>query len=261
MQTLAKFFAKLYLKKIDRLEKRIGYRLVFPRFSDSWINGCVRVDLTKAWKRFGLDVTGIDYFTMGNLVGGVSTRFDPKARQYQSWIGGYLVKFNEARNWTVQDHFNLAVVDQTDWLRDYADPHPVCELHPSGFQEAGQVAVGAYTGKLYIGGGVSHSDVGNGRRGLRFKFITVSQAALFNLSNPTLCLTGRSFTPKTVSNSYHTLYLKGYIIIVDIEKDMQAVLYGNGAVFEDNNDKKIDTFALLKDELLDILTKIVIMKS
>src|SRR5690242_15283360 len=91
------WFGRLHATRIRALEKQIGYRLVFPKVAPGWIEGVAAVDLSKNWKKFGLDASGVDYFTMGAVGGGISTRFDPRADQFQSWIGGYLVRVNRPR--------------------------------------------------------------------------------------------------------------------------------------------------------------------
>ena len=250
LKLFLKFIGQVHQKRIRTLEKQIGYKLTFAGISKIWINGFVHVDLTKAWKKFGLNVTGVDYFTMGNLVNGISTRFDSQALPYQAWVGGYLVKLNEPKIYTIQDHLNLAVVDQMDWLRDYGDPNPICELHPSGFQKAGQINIGGYFGKVYIGGGISHSDVGN-KGNFWLSFVGGYLATMFNLTNPALQLIARNFIPKPVTQAYSKVLLKGYIIILEIEKDTHAVLYANGTT---------DTFESIKDELMNTLKAIIITK-
>jgi hypothetical protein len=194
-----KILAQLYVRKIRRLERRVGYRLVFPRLSDTWINAFMYVDLTRAWKKYGLNETGVDYWTMGAVENGISSRFDPQSKQYQSWLGGYLVKSSAPRHWTLQDHFSLAVVDQLDWLRDYGDPHPVCELHPSGFVMRGEVKVGSYTGTLYEGGGISHTDIGPGKqRRILLHLQMAFVAAVLNLT-PGIHVTGKNLSLQSLT--------------------------------------------------------------
>jgi hypothetical protein len=260
IKTFPKFIVRLYLKKIARTEKLLGYKLTFPQIPPTWINSWAVFDLTKNWEKFGLDVTGTDYFTMGSLAGNVSTRYDPKAKQYQSWLGGYLVKFSDDRVWAIQDHLNLAVVDQVDWLRHFRDPNPICDFPSSAFEEAGPVEISGYKGRLYVGGGISHTDIGKGSQSRWTNFLMAFMATIFNLTNPGTKLTSRNFIPSSTLNSYENVFLKCYVIILELGNDVQAVLYGNGAIFKDSDGKEVDTFELLKDEMLAAMKGIVIAK-
>jgi hypothetical protein len=255
MKSLLEDITTLYAGKIKRLEHEIGYQLILPRMPDDWINGYVPVDLTNAWKKFGLDVTGYELWTVGAIKNGISTRFDPNAKQYQSWVGGYVVKFADTKEWTLQDHLSLAVVDQRDWLHDYGDPAPVAEFHPSGFQAAGDISISGYSGKLYVGGGVTHSDIGPGNHHIRAHTFAHLVADLFNLSNPTLQVKGENFIPtEPVVDPYETVYVKCCIAILEIEKNLKAVLYGSGTIqIDETTGKEIDTFETLKGELLAIV--------
>src|SRR5690348_12297284 len=106
---------RIYALKIRALERKMGYRLTFPAIADGWLQSWAAVDLTRSWKKFGLRVTGVDYFTLGQLEDGMSTRFSRTSNQFQSWIGAYLVRF-EGPKFALQDCLNLAVVDQLAWL-------------------------------------------------------------------------------------------------------------------------------------------------
>lgn len=249
--TFPSFISALDLKKIQRLEQRIGYRLEFPSIPRGWIQSWCRFDLTRHWKKFGLDIEGVDYFTMGELENGLSTRFDPKSKQYQSWIGGYLVRLDEPRPYTLQEHLDLAIVDQTDWLRHYGDPQPLCDFTPAGFKNMGTVQVGNYSGTLYEGGGYSHTDIGPRNSRLWLKIATAFTAMSFNLTNPGLHLTSANFIPHRPELSYDKTFLTVRFILVEIEPHIHAVLYANGTS---------DTFESIKDEMLKAITSTSIIK-
>jgi hypothetical protein len=233
---------------------------MFPDFTEIWLNGLVKLDLTKRWKEFGLNVTGVDYFTLGAVVNGVSTRFDPQAKQYQSWLGGYLVEFANSTDRRLQDFLDLAVVDQIDWLKHYGDPNPACTLSARNFRKMGDVNVGGYHGRVYEGGGVTHSDVGINASGPWLLLVTIFMATIFDLSNARLRSTYTDFLPVTVQSSYSTVYLRGYVIVIRLEKDIYAVLYGNGAIFKDRLGTKRDTFENLGREILASLMAVKIFK-
>jgi hypothetical protein len=261
LTALSMFLGRWHAKKIDALAMEIGYKLVFPSIAQGWIQGWASVDLSKNWKKFGLDATGIDYFTIGGVVNGVSTRFDPCAEQFQSWIGGYLVRFSPRNTDTLQERLNLAVVDQLDWLGHYGDPHPRCELRSSSFECGGRVKVSGYTGELYVGGGFSHTDIGNRNKRLRLQLATRFIATIFNVNNDCLRLTNDNFIPTIAQPSYSDIFLKGYVICIQIEPNVCAVLYGNGVVYKDEQGRERDTFEVIKNSLLDTLAQVVIAKA
>lgn len=184
------WLGRLHLARIRAVERQVGYRLLFPKVAPGWIQGCATVDLSRNWRKFGLDATGIDYFTMGALGNGISTRFDPAAYQFQSWIGGYLVKVDRPRTWGFHESLGLAVVDQLDWLEHYGDPYPICELRASQFDNAGAIQVGSHKGQLYVGGGRSHADIGSANNRLWLHLAARFVAMAFNRNSPGLRLTG-----------------------------------------------------------------------
>ena len=111
----------------------------------------------------------------------------------------------------------------------------------------GKIEVGQYSGRLYEGGCTTHSDVGAGYKTIKLKLVSVFLAVLFNLSNSSLKLKSRALRPQTGENPYESLKLRGYIAILDMEKNVKIVFYGNGFIDEEKN---IDTFERLKDSLL-----------
>lgn len=254
------FIGRMHANRICALEKEIGYQLTFPTISQGWIQSWASFDLSKSWNRLGLRVTGIDYFTMGELVNGVSTRFDPHAEQFQTWIGGYLLRLDTRQTCTLQDYLNVAVVDQINWLEHYGDPHPRCDLRASNFKSLGNVSVSGYTGQLYVGGGFSHSDVGDRNKEIWTRLVTSVLAAAFNINGRRLHLVGRAFVPRIVQPRYGGLYLKGYFVIVEIEKGVRAVLYGSGAVYRDEEGRERDTFETTKHSLLNTMKQVVITR-
>jgi hypothetical protein len=261
MFTLPRFLERMHYKRISALEREIGYRLTFPNIHEGWIQSWACFNLSKSWKKFGLDITGIDYFTMGEFVNGISTRFDPCAQQFQSWIGGYLVRLDTRRTVALQDCVNLAVVDQLNWLRHYGDPHPRCDLRASGFARHGLVSVSGFKGELYIGGGFSHADVGKANSSPRTRLATSIMAMAFNMNSQSLRSTGRNFVPTVAQPSYSEIYLKGYIIDIEIDASVRVVLYGNGAIYRDEQGRERDTFETIKRPLLNTLKQTVITRT
>lgn len=247
---LEKLTRFIYLPKLRKTEKKIGYRLILDNIPDRYINGWVACDMTTTWKRFGLDIEkGANYFTMGKVVSGLSSRFDRKFPEYQSWLGGYTVRLSEGTPWTAEDHFKLAIADQNSWLKKwYNDPKPMTVIEGWKFTLIDTIRIGQHSGTLYEFGCTTQSDVGNGRKTINMYLASIFMTALFNFSNPNLHLKASSFRPKASDNPYEILKLPGYIAIFDVGKNVKVVLYGNGAIVM-KKDGSTDTFIALKNDL------------
>jgi hypothetical protein len=125
MKIYQKLIQYIYPPKLKKLEKEIGCKLVFQTIPDQYINAIMSCEMTKTWKSFGLEIEkGLNYFTMGKVVERISSRFDRNAMEYQSWLGGYIIKITSEKQWSVEDYFQLAIADQNSWLRWYGDPKP-----------------------------------------------------------------------------------------------------------------------------------------
>lgn len=242
---LEKLGSSIYIPKFRKLESEIGCGLKFHDLPSCYINGWMRQDMTKTWKKFGLNIErGANYFTMGRVVNGTSSRFDPSSPEYQSWLGGYTVRLASKQEWKPEDHFKLAIADQNSWLGLYGDSNPTTSVEDREFSAIGKVQIGRYSGTLYEGGCTTHSDVGVGCTTTKLRFACIGMAAVFNLSNPNLKLKGKVFRPKMAINSYETLKLRGYVTILDIGENTEVILYGNGTT---------DTFDAVKNDLLDAI--------
>ncbi len=254
-----KWIARLaVLNRLERTEHRIGHKLSFREIPELWINGLMTCDMTRTWQQFGLKISdGANYFTVGSIKDGVSSRFSPAESQYQSWLGGYTVKLGEARRWTLQDHLNLAVADQMSWLKRYGDPRPFCDMRESDFRIVASIQAGGYSGTLYEGGCKTHSDVGKGYSGIWLRLSAAVVAAVFNMSNPALHLRGAMLRPRCKGASYESLRLKGYVAIFDVDENVKVVLYGNGIAAGD--DTNIDTFETLKSTIRRAFEKVEIV--
>lgn len=255
---ISDLFGRWHARRIRALEKRIGYSLRFPRIPEAWIQACASFDLSSSWKSAGLNVTGIDYFTLGTVLWGRSTRFCPGAETFQSWIGGYLVRLNEHRAYSLQEHLNLAVIDQVNWLRHYGDPNPSCDLPATGFQVAGNINVSGYSGNVYVGGGYSHIDIGAGKQGAWQHVAAGVLSMVFNANRVLPQIRAADLMPRTTAEAYARIFLKGIIVIVEIQPNVHAVLYGNGVVLKDRNGVERDTFELTKERIFEALRATVI---
>ena len=250
----------IYIPKLRRAEQQIGYRLVFKDIPDRYIQGWVSWDETQTWNQFGLNLqTGVNYWTIGKVMNGMSSRFDRKAPEYQSWLGGYIVRLAAKQDWTVDDHFKLAIADQNSWLKSYGDPKPLTSIEGWEFTPVGEIHSGQFTGTLYQGGCTTHSDVGGGYNKFRLWLESLIMAALFNFTNPNLSLTSKAFYPPSAANPYETLKLRGYIAIFNLEENVKVMLYGVGAIIPTENGQT-DIFLTLKDDLLKAMRSCEIIK-
>lgn len=245
-----------------RLEKKMGYRLTFANIPETWINGWMTFNMEKSWAKHGIQAQGINYFTVGAIIDGVSYRYLRDKKQYQSWLGAYLVKFKEKKDFTLQDHFNLAVADQKNWLKDFGDPNPYYKMPAENAAEPESINISGNSGKLYwFTGGPSHSDVGSRSKNLRNRITTALMSSMFNNSNPSLKLDGSHFLPVNIETEYETVLLKGYIAILELEKDTKIVFYGNGASLLDKEGKEIkDYTSALKQDILTAFRSVKIEK-
>ncbi|SRR6266481_6608660 len=246
---LQKLIQLIYAPKLRKTEAGIGYKLAFRNIPDRFINGWVSYDETATWKKFGLDLEmGMNYWTIGKAAHGVSSRYERETPEYQSWLGGYLVKLGSRQTWTPEDHFKLAIADQNSWLRSYGDPKPVTTTEGWKFIPVDTIRLGQFSGTLYEFGCITDSDVGNRDNTLKLRLEDIAIASLFNLSNPNLHVRGGEMRPKISASAYEKLKLHGYIAIFDIEDNIKVVLYGNGAIVH-NQAGDTDTFETLKNDL------------
>lgn len=257
-------FTSLIYQKTKSLEKKLGYRLKLNNLSPGWINGVVIFDMTPVWKKAGMDATGVNYFTIGHIENGLSSRFNQNSPYYQAWLSGYVVRFAKPKKWTIEDHLSLGEADQKNWLSFCGDPDPVAEVDYRKFQKLGRLKTVDFEGALYKGIIWSHTDVGKRKRISTFPLIMVGMAYFFNQSNHKLKVTSDNLMPKWITDSllesFQGVCLKGYGVIVDITETIKAVLYGNGVIFTDKNGKKHDTFEKIGPEILELFENIEILK-
>ncbi len=252
------FLTNFYLKHLRKLERNIGCRLAFSYIPANFIQGWASVDMTKTWTRFGLNASGINYFTMGAVSSDKSTRFDPKSPLYQSWLGGYLVTSPNFQKWSVSDHWKLAEADQKKWLGYwYGDPNPECKI--LNFERIDSVNISGYAGELYECSIATHSDVGATSVGATIKISFKILSSIFNSSSSGLDIQGLNFIPHPSIQTYELVELKGYFVILQISPIVRIVLYANGII--SRNNLKTDTYSVLKSELLKSLKSISILKT
>ena len=232
----------IYLPRLRTLEKEIGCRLVFHDIPDRYINAIMRYEMTAIWKRAGLDVVkGQNHWTVGTIVDGSSSRFDPNAAEYQSWLGGYTVRLSSEKMRSVGDYFELAIADQNAWLKYYGDPQPSTTIVGSELTELRRLQLGQYSGIVYEFRCTTHSDMGSRRKTMTHRYASSGMAALSNLANPHLALAADVFIPRAIANPYHPLDVSGFFAIFDVKPRVRVMLYATGVT---------DRFAVLKADFL-----------
>lgn len=244
----------VFLPYIHRVERKIGYRLAFPDISTRFIPSIVSWPMTEVWRDYGLDIeAGMNYWTIGAVQSGISSRYDRNAPEYQAWLGGYLVKLPPGRLWRPEDHIKLALADQDSWLLHRGDPNPASSMKGHEFTTIDTILIGPYTGTIYETGGTTHSDVGDGydRSWPYFSIASMITAALMNILRPGLRLTGAMMRPqKTDDRPYETLDLRVYFAIFELENNAHAILYGNGTLIPQASRNIVDTLPAIADDLL-----------
>lgn len=245
-------------------EKRLRYILAFKNLPASFIQGQVIYEMDQVWQRQGIDALGTNYFTFGAIEQCESSRFNQASPYFQTWLGGYIVKFNQKKNWEINDHFRLAKADQDNWLRIYGNNKPRVIIDNKTIEELGQIEISGFKGNLFRGNIFSDTDVGNGKISLYNRIKIAGLAVYFNQSNPKLNIKSSNLMPSkgsiARSNSFENIMLRGYIAIIDISESIKAVLYVNAAVYKDKQGIEHDNFKILDKELLQSLKRISISK-
>lgn len=211
------------------------------------------LDMTNSWLKHGIRATGLNYWTIWSIHNGVSSRYLREHKQYQSWIGAYLVHFEDDREFSLQDHFNLAVADQINWLEDLGDPQPFIEMPAKNARERESIFVDGYKVQIYeTMENFSHSDVWPESRRVFARILLSIAANMFNISNLALELKSEQLLPKPKDDTvnYEMVNLKGYIGVVYLEKNTYLVLYGNAAEITHPDGTKTDYYPMLRDDIM-----------
>ena len=205
-------------------QKRLGVTLKLSQQPQGLIDGLMICDMTKTWQKHGLECNGLNFFTLGDIENGLSTRYKKESLMYQVWLGAYLVE-HKKEVWTPDDYLELAVADQQKWLSYYGlkNPKMVFDTH----QESGSIKSGNYAGKLYYWYGNTFSDVGYHSSSLYSKAIMEGMAAIMSKQNPQLELIGSNFLPANnrTLTSYEPTPLEGYCGLFKIRPGLTVVMY------------------------------------
>lgn len=263
-QLVYKPLAYLYFWWVKFFEKRLRFKVELNNLKSEWIDGTMVFDMTPVWKKHGINARGINYYTIGAVKDDLSSRYNPNSPYYQAWYGGYIVQFSKNRTWNVDDHYALGEADQKQWLEMYGDESPLALMEKNNSRLIKEVEISGYKGKLYEGGGWSHSDVGDGYKTFMLQILMGITAEVFNISNPKLDIKTNNFIPKRNSQMqvapHHKVYLKGFIAIIELDSKTKAVLYINATIFEDKKNKKYDYFKQTKNSLMATILSTKILK-
>ena len=258
---ITKPISYLYYQKVKLFEKSLKYSLQLPD-NPNLINAQMIFDMTPVWKKHRINAKGINYFTIGSVVDGISTRYDFNSPYYQSWLGGYIVQIEEQRSWTAKDHYSLGEADQKNWLEMYGVKKPFVKTDFETIKPAEKIEISRYTGTLEQGNIWSNTDVG-GNKNLWLSIQLSVMANIMNGSNDKLDLKHNNFLPDLNKNRldpFQKIYLMGYIAILTLDEKTKAVLYVNSAKYSDKDENNHDNFNKTKTELLDLIKSIKIVK-
>lgn len=258
-------FAYLFYRRVLNRERALGYKLNLNPDKSRWLGNGFPFDMSATWKKFGLEAIGINYLTVGSLINNnLSSRFDISSPYYQAWLGGYIVRFTNSRDWAPIDHFKLGVADQKVWLNLYGVKNPKVEFDLGSVENLGEFNISNYNGKIYKMRGRSNTDVGNNYNKIYLSATWAGGCYFLKRYDPGLVVNYKSFIPAWTDTEtlspYQVIDLEGYVAILEVDERTKAVLYVNGARFTDKNAKVTDNFKMLDKSLLEDLKRFRIVK-
>jgi hypothetical protein len=223
LDKITQLVAKSILSNELKLQKRIGYKLIFKSLPEDWIDGYALVDMTLTWHSYGLPIRGLNYFTVGSLKNGLSSRFLADNNLYQAWLGGYVFQSKKRLYWHSDDYLKLAEADQEGWLKHYGNVAPNMDF--GSLTKTDDMLVGGKKAQLFEWVGVTQSDVGAHDHSLVLKVMSDGMAYMMNTLTPGLKLKGKNFLPRFTQTAYQEIAISGYMILVNISPKTKAVLY------------------------------------
>ncbi len=225
LDSIAPPITRSILTRELRLQSELGYKFELTGHPAGWIDGFMLADMTKTWHAAGLAARGLNYFTLGAIEHGLSSRFIPESPYYQAWLGGYLVELESDETWSDQDYFRLPEADQNKWLWHFGDPSAAMRFDPRAATE--NLPGYGHPAKLIQWHGTTHSDVGARSRRVYARAVMAGMAAMMHQLNPHLTLHGAHFIPPSDSHrpSYTSLPLNGYLAIHDLAPRLKAIFY------------------------------------
>jgi len=224
IKTLTKYIARFVLDSELAAQKKLGYKLEFDHLPPDWINGYAMVDMTLIWHTYGLPLSGLNYFTVGALKDGMTSRYAEESDLYQAWLGGYIFKSKKPLHWHSDGYLKLAEADQKGWLHRFGDAKP--EMDFGKLTKVEDMTVSGKKAALYSWAGVTRSDVGTSSHALLTRVMMDGMADMMNTLTPGLTLNGENFIPDQAERAaFEELLISGYMILVNIDSKRKAVLY------------------------------------
>ncbi len=247
---------KISKKQYERREKELGYTLNFTHLPQTWVQNIMKVDITNTWHKHKLKAKGIGLFSIGNINGRNSTRYQIKSAYFQAWVGGYIFKTDDKENWTKEKIWELPVADQVSWLRYYGNRSPRVSIDYNSAQELGEIQIDGKKATLFTGDFMSDTDMGKPYK--LENILMYAFAKRFNEDKKQILIPEhlKTYWDETIGlDAYANIRLRGYIALttIDEEKNIKGMVYANGAIFEDKFGNNYNTFDMLKDEFLEII--------
>lgn len=249
---------------MKRRENLVGYKVEFKNIPDGWLKETVNVDMTFTWWKYGLrGVQGLNYFTIGSIIDGLSTRFDPKSKYYQAWVGCYLVKLDKPSEWNMNEVYKLALADQDNWLGMYGVQNPNAYVDEKNIRDEESITISGYKAHVQSGNIWSHSDVSTRQPTIINMLKLNAYAQLVRSANNDFDIEAQSLIPPFVEEKvkietdHEKLLLSGIIAYVEITDNVKALFYANGYIDQKAN---TNTFDQMRDEIYDMFKNARIVK-
>lgn len=224
LKDLTQLIARIVLNNELATQKRAGYKLTFNNLPKEWIQGNAMVDMTFTWHQYGLPISGLNYFTVGALQDGTTSRYSETNDLYQAWLGGYIFTSKKPLHWHDDGYIRLAEADQKGWLRRFGAKSP--EMNFGKLTDKESLTVSGKKAALYSWRGITHSDVGVSTQGILTTLMMDGMADMMNVMNPGLSLKGENFIPPAPDRApFEELLISGYMVLVNIDSKTKAVLY------------------------------------
>ncbi len=224
MEHITHIVSRLVLGAEKAHQKKVGYALEFHDLPEGWLKGYALVDLSFTWRAYGLPVKGLNYFTVGALKDGVTSRYSPDSDLYQAWLGGYVFQSKKPLTWHNARYVRLAEADQKGWLKRFGADDPMMDFaKPKKIKD---MEVSGKPAVMFSWAGVTRSDVGASSQSLLTRVMMDGMAEMMNSLTPGLSVKGKNFIPPRPQRTPNEeLLISGYTIIIHIDSRTKAVLY------------------------------------
>ena len=239
---------KITARQIFENEKSMGATVLFSKIKKGWIKYPLKGPMDNIWK-YRIKRKGMNYFIMGapkSIFSSYVERFNPKSKFYQAWFGCYTVLDEKGKapygfkndNPVWKDFIKLAVEDQNAWLYTYGLKSPNTKITEQ-IKETKIIYFNGHKAFLSFWEGESRSDLNE-------------RGSTSSDLNSLLGIPPKKHWNKIVK-AHHKLMLKGFFIAWR-ESPCPATFccYGCGVKFRTIDGKIIDTFEIIKKDLLEM---------